>query len=155
MAKTQEAKRDVSAFPARLKGAEFAHTNYDLCVDETVTREDLLKPTFWAHVAEKLRKNDEITVTRDDGAFYAKLLVIGRDKTWAVVKEIAFVDLRDKPVALPEDVGNDYDIKNRGEHKWCVIRKIDNAVIAQGHHTRKAAEEWLDVYLKNPTAAAA
>lgn len=138
-------KRDVSLNPSRMTGAEFAHASYMATVEQGHTKEDLLNPNFWAHVAQKLRPYDEIKVRCDDDSFYATFLVLARDNTWAKLALISWTNLEDDvKTAIPDE----YEIKLRGAYlKHCVIRKKDGTVIKEQCQTKKEAAEWLESYI--------
>lgn len=118
-------------------------------------KDDLINPEFWAHTAAKLRRGDEIKVLPDDDSFYAHLLVVACDRTWARVAMLSYVELREVHTQASAAMRGDYLVKLRGPKKWSVLRKSDNKVLIEGLHQEVDAQNWLDLYLENPNAVSA
>jgi len=154
---SEEQKRDVKLSPAGLTPAEHISTVYATTSEYGVTKEDILTPSYWAHVAQKLRARDVIRVLAEDGSFYMELLVTAADKTWAKVVALNYIDfnksgkLTDEQVAT---VGNDYDVRFVPTKKWCVIRKSDRAMVVESLHSKDDAKNWLSIHLKAQGIAA-
>ncbi len=137
--------------PAALKLAEHAFNQHSVVVERHVGREHLTDPTFWAHVANKLRPGDEIRVVCEDDSYVARYFVIAKDKVWVQVHELYFSQVH-RP-SLGDNVRDAYEVRFRGPKKWSVIRKQDNAVLQDGLHSEKDGNSWLDVYLGKAAAA--
>jgi len=137
------------ALPINLKLSEQVFATYCVKVEQGVTREDLLRLDFWAHVAAKLKPWTIIVVHPDDESFYAEYLVRAADKNWARVQEIRFVSLVAETKTDPSVLEN-YEVKLRGPRRWGVIRKADNKVLVEDLANKEDAENWLALYLKNP-----
>lgn len=137
--------------PSRFHGAEYKQNVWVVNAPEEVKREDLTRPDFWSHIASQLRRNDEIKVFAEDGSYFAHILVMGADRTWANVRELAFHKLTREDIT--EAVSDDYDVKLRGPKRWSVIRKSDREVLQENMHTKDDAERWLSHHIANPEAA--
>lgn len=136
--------------PASFISAEYECTTYVATVEQGTTLDMLLDPKFWSHVANKLRPYDEIKVRCDDGTFYGHLLVLACDRTWARVFKLTFESLTSSDISLTQAaILEDYDVKFRGPRKWSVLRKSDNAVLAEGLHAEADARTWLTTHLQN------
>ena len=61
--------------PNELNGEEYARAAYRLGAQKDIMIGDLLHPTSWAHVADKLRQGDMIECVAPDGCWYLRLLV--------------------------------------------------------------------------------
>jgi len=152
----QEAIRQLDGSANRLGLVEHEQIMYVATVEQGTTREDILNPMFWAHVAPKLRPYTEITVRCDDGTLYAKLLVTQAERTWARVHVLAWHDLTTQDVAKskkdPVKVDEDrYKVTQRGPVlKWCVMDTATNppTPIREKEATRLDAITWLDGFLK-------
>jgi hypothetical protein len=137
--------------PARFKGAEYERTAYVCTVENHVTREDLTEPSYWSHVAPKLRPWDKIEVRRDDGTYYAELIVLSSARTWAKVYVSAWHNLTSTDISQTEAEGNDleFDLKYMGPHRrFAIIRKSDGAVIKDSIQTRDEAEFYRKEHIK-------
>jgi hypothetical protein len=111
-----------------------------------ITKDELLVPGFWAHIAKDLPPWTEITVMPEDEAFYAKLLVRDSGRLWALCAILSFVPLA-KEIEAP--VNKDYEVKRLGpQRKFGVRRLDDNEVIRDGFVDTEAANAWLAEHLK-------
>lgn len=134
-----------------LKTAEFSHTNYDVTPGPGVAPEMLLQPSYWGHVAAKLRPRDEITAIPVDGAWYARYLVLHADKVSA-----RLILLEQKPLeqVKPEDTEIETHRVEWGSPavKWRVIRKADKAVVKDGFDSKDLATAWMHTNLSAKAA---
>jgi len=146
-------KRDVSLTGNRLKQAEYTRTIFTATVERGHTRSDLVDPKYWAHIALKLKRGDRIEVTAEDGSFYAELMVIACDRTWAQVHVLTWHDLSASTVKLTPEVLQEYMIDFKGPEYWCVIRRSDNMVIQNKMNTEGEAKIWLEGFIRNRSAA--
>ncbi len=157
MSEVKEIKRDVTLNPSGLTPAEHVRETWCITAAFGTRREDIENPSYWAHVAQKLRPKSKIEVFTEDGSFYAEYLVLSSDKTWAKVLNLRFVDLK-KLATIPEEqaktITDGYEIKFRGPKKWSVIRKSDRAVLQEGLHSEQDAGKWLEVHLNAQGIAA-
>lgn len=125
-----------------------------------------MNPAFWANVAPSIKPYDRMEVRCDDGAFFAELLVLHSDRTFAKVRMLTFLDLQAKPEAAgdsktkgkdkkdktttDEPVGemDKYEYKFRGPQcKHSIIRKSDNAVMVEKLESKEAAIQWLTEFV--------
>ena len=147
--------------PERFKLQEFESNDYVVTIESGITREQLLDPAFFAHVAAKLRPYNEIRVRCDDGTIYARLLILTCDRTWARCRVLEWHDLTSRDVAQTQatavespavadaDPANRFRIENKGPHvKWRIVRIADNAVVREKEETKAAAQAWLNDYLR-------
>ena len=65
-----------ASMPVKLNLNDFQLSRYFEVVPPGVVLEDVLASSFWAHVAQKLRLHDQITVVAADGSFDVELRVI-------------------------------------------------------------------------------
>lgn len=155
MERTDKATPQLDA--ARFGLAEHQR-NVHLCtIEEGVDRQAVQEPAFFAHVATRCRPYDEIIVRRDDGAIFARLLVLQAERTWLRTFVLEWHELTTKDVAQTQTAMADkaaevlaqFDIKHKGPHKkWCVIRKQDAAIVREGEESKTSANTWLSEYLK-------
>jgi hypothetical protein len=113
--------------------------------------QDLENPTYWAHVAAKLKARDRIEVWTDDNAWMAECVVLAANRTEAVVKVLGAWDLNGHQVAHDRNDSDlqAYRVEYRGHfEKWGVIRKVDNALVHSQEATEGGAYAWLKERLK-------
>lgn len=131
-----------------LSTSDYVRTEYVATPDVGTDYETVLKPLFWAHVANRLRQWDEIEVRAADGTWLAKLVVIDRGPQWAKVAELHFYNFERKlevdPVATSA-AASEYELKWAGPvAKWRVTRLVDKAVMTDGHVDKADAARFLD-----------
>src|SRR5688500_12596565 len=78
---------------SKLQGKDYGAKSFIAVIDAGVPYKDVLRPSFWTHVAAKLSKWAEITIHAEDGAYYANLLVTMVTKTDVVVTELLYKQL--------------------------------------------------------------
>lgn len=129
----------------RFKPAEFCRTVWYATPEPGVTSKDLLKPGYWMHVAEKLRRGDRIEAVCEDGTWFAEYFVKSANKIEAHITLMRDIELS-KPIKKPE-VAPDYFVKHVGGGVWRVLRAVDKAELKTGLKGKEAATKWLDNYL--------
>ena len=137
--------------PARLTGAEFMRNIHVADASPGTKPQDLEDPTFWAHVAAKMKPRDRIEVWVDDNSWFAECVVLGCTKTDALVKVLGVWDLNGHQIISDRADTNlkAYRVEFRGHfEKWGVIRKVDNEVVHTGEATEGGAWSWLKERLK-------
>lgn len=147
-------KRDVKINQNRMQSGDFVRTLWVATVEQGVTREDVMDPSFWAHVSSQFKPYDRIEVRVDDGLFFLELLILACDRTWAKVYELSSHSLTASDVSLTqaEEEMAEYEVKWNGpSNKFVVIRKSDNTIIKKGME-KDEASKFLDGYLKTIAA---
>src|SRR3990167_8347282 len=125
------AEGNGKARPKRLSEGELALSEtvqlfYTPHPAEGTTREDLMEPVFWSHVAKSIRSAAEIRVIPKDGAWYGRYLVIFADNLNVRLKELEYHVLDEVPANLTES--DKYIVKWAGPiARFRVQRKADNA----------------------------
>ena len=105
------------------------------------TREDMLKPIFWSHVARKLRPMSEIRAMPKGGEWYGIYLVLYADQTQAQLKELEFYTL--DTLTEPDAESDPYLVKwISPPSKWGVVRKADKVTVKDGFANKDAAIAW-------------
>jgi hypothetical protein len=128
----------------QFKEAEYIRRVWCASPEKGVTVEDMLVPSFWAHVAKQLRPGDRIEAVGNDGSWFVELFVRSASGNDARVAVLRAVKLDQEVPAVESD---DYEIKYRGNAKWSVVRKSDKAVLIDGQDTKEQAAEWLAKHL--------
>ena len=126
------------------ESVQVSHTAYP---PVGTTREDVLNPLFWSHVAKSMRSSDTINVLPKDGAWYAEFLVIYADQIQAKVKELNYWVLEEiKESDLETEL---YQVKWISPPvKWGVVRKADKHVVKDSFPMKIEAVKWMQEHLK-------
>lgn len=124
----------------QLHTSETAHNTWTAKPEAGVTREQMLRPAFWAHVARDLRVGDHIEVLSGDTSWFLELIVRACDGIEVVVGELRHVSF----AAIASRNPDDYEIAYKGPvAKHRITRRVDNVVIKEGIATKAEAEAWL------------
>jgi hypothetical protein len=139
------------AQPTRLQAAEIARNQWDIALDPDVSKEDLVRSSFWQHYARELRRNDEVIARASDGSWRAQLLVrvVGpKDVLMSILTFWEFERVQPDSLDIPEG----YHVEWLNEiANWRVTRKGDQGrwdVLRDGLPTRAAAQDWLTEHIK-------
>lgn len=151
MEEAQE-QRNVSLNASEMKLAEFERSVYRVTLQEEYTKDDLLNPSFWAHVAQSFRPTDLVEVYRVDGKVFAQLVVMSCDKTWAKMAILQYVDLAKAEKSSLDGMESEYMVKLRGPKRWSVIRRADNQILQENLFSESDAKNWLEVYINQKAA---
>lgn len=146
-------KQDPRCYADRFTESDQTLGRFDHKAQANITKAQLLDPKYWSHVAERMTPYSEVTCRCDDGTFYAKLLVLDCGRGWANMQLLGWWNLTTADVAQTQSAlgsKDDYEIIWKGENRKHVIqRKADQVIIHEGEHRqKKAAEMWLEEYLK-------
>ena len=124
----------------QFRQAEFNRTIWAATPQAGTTKDEIIKPEFWVHVADKLKIGDRLEVSPESGEWLAELIVRATGAGGPVVHVLHFHAF----TATELPAGSDYEVKYSGASaKWRVIRKADRHVLVEGLQTREAAENWL------------
>lgn len=130
--------------PQRHRLAEQVRNAWVVNAEEGTTIQDVLEPSYWAHVARELKPYDHIEVRLETGDWIAQLLVISQGLNWAKVHMLQKHDLAMSQEAPPSS--QKHEVKWRGpQHKWCVMRLIDNQALQTGME-KDEASAWMRNY---------
>ena len=140
-----EKKREVSAIPQSMGLAEAKRRDFVVDVPEEHRREDLLDPSYWAHVARELAPFDRIEARAETSEWFSELVVVSAGRNYAVVREISHFDMtgQSEPTSAVEPK---HTVSWKGPKKFCVVRLSDRAIISEGHTTRNEADTALIQY---------
>lgn len=123
--------------PVHLPREEFAISRYFCEAPPGVMAQHVVDPDFWAHLAKKLRRHDEITVVAADGSFDLALRVIDLDPRgfWARVRVLRATGPagisglaapeRPKP-QWPDRDG--YTVEHNAVHGWRIVNRAGDIV---------------------------
>tara|TARA_Y100000310_G_scaffold320331_1_gene376681 strand:- start:5597 stop:6064 length:468 start_codon:yes stop_codon:yes gene_type:complete len=148
-------KNKVKRLPvANMRLQETDYTCWHVTLPLGVTVDDLVVPTFWAHVARHLKPLSEIRADAIDGSFITRMYVTQVGDTWAKVHVWLNTDMRDASVS--DDDPNFYVEFPNATDRWCVRRKTDKSIVKSGFTTREDAATWMQGHVAaNATEEAA
>jgi len=133
--------RSPMAHPSRMRLAEYDRQEWIVNAEPGHTIEDLMKPGYWAHMAQQMTAYDHIEVRAEDGSWVAELLVVQVDRMWAKVvlkSKFDFTVTED-----PEEL-NQHVVEWKGpQHRFAVIRTSDREKIKDGFQNKEEAAAWM------------
>lgn len=116
-----------------------------------ITKDHLLDPAYWAVLSRKLRPGDEIAAFAQDGTYYANLLVLSAERTYAKVHLLSYHALTTMDVAQTQ--ADKFRVEYKGiKLKHCVVRLSDGEILHEGSQTKDDAVRWLNEREKQLTA---
>jgi len=148
-------ERDIKVNMNRMKSGDFVRTLWVVTAEQGTTKKDIMTPSYWSHVAAQFRPYDRIEVRVDDGTYFAELLILACDRTWAKVHELTFHSLTTSDVSMTQasEEMAEFDVKWNGPaNKFIVLRKSDNEVIKKGFDDKEEAQKFLSGYMKTINA---
>jgi len=132
--------------PGRVREAQYARTHWNCIVPAGTLPEDLLKPEFWAHVAVKMKPQDQVEAWSDDGTWYAEYVVRAADRNWALLAPKTKVVFTAADIPRPDEP---YSVTYRGNlDQWSVVRKSDGSVLFKDGRTQDEATAWMRQYIR-------
>ena len=143
---TAPQERSMRPLVKKLSEADLALTEslqifYTATPPVGTTREDMLKPIFWSHVARKLKPLTEIRAIPKDGKWYGVYLVLYADQVSAQLKELSFHSL--ETLSDPSEAADKYEVKWISPPvRFGIIRKADNVTIKDRFQTKEEAIAW-------------
>jgi hypothetical protein len=109
--------------------------------------EDIVKPSYWAHISRRLHRGDIITGTKEDNSTFYELLVIEPLKTSTVVRLLREVNLEEElheAETITKETIKQFEAKwISPNNKWGVVRKKDNVTIIENLATKDDANKYI------------
>jgi len=141
-------KRDVVLNPQRIGLAEYRRQDYVVNAEIGTTIQDIMEPSYWAHVASQMQPYDHIEVRMESGEWIAELIVLAVGRNWLKVFLAANHELEAVDPDMERKTAT-HVIKWRGpQHRHSVVRLLDDAVLQDGFEDKPAAQAWLDNHLR-------
>lgn len=152
----EEIKQPKKILEKKFQVAEFARYHFHAVIDSAVTKNEVLEPSYWGHVASKLKSMSKIECFWEDGSKYLELIVIFATRTEAKVKEILFrnfVEVQSKDTVAKTNAFTGIERDGHRVHfnpsvQWRIVRLSDNVVIKQNLPTQEAALQELSDIIK-------
>lgn len=136
--------------------AQFSTNRWAVKLTEGQSMDDLLRDSYWANIASKLRRGDVIEVRNDECTMYAELFVravpiTGTPMTWAKVAVLREPVYFDQPSVIADVTA--FKVKwNPGAKSYQVHRAADNEVVSRNHPSKDMAEAWVADHLQKIAA---
>src|SRR3990167_6885087 len=143
---TAPQERSMRPLVKKLSEADLALTEslqifYTATPPVGTTREDMLNPIFWSHVARKLKSLTEIRAMPKDGLWYGVYLVLYADQQQAKLKELSFHSL--EVLEEPGTAADPYTVEWISPPvRYGIRRKADKHVMKDGFQTKDQAIAW-------------
>lgn len=152
MSNKQKNKKDDGPEPSaslranRFTDASYVRNFWSVSAEVGTTKQDMMKPEYWAHVANMLKPCDRLEVQVEDGSYFAEFIVRTCGNTWATVSLINERKLQD--VESPKEAVQ-FEAQWKGASlKWCVVRLSDKQNIHEGAASEQEAMTWMQDYEK-------
>lgn len=114
---------------------------FHVFVPSGVTIDDVLNPSSWTHIAQKLQPMSHIFVTAEDNTFCALLRVVSCGQLWAKTAVIWHKDLTKNATPALKD-GRVLEVKYvSNRYKWGVQRVSDGEWVSKDHMTEAEAQQ--------------
>jgi hypothetical protein len=128
--------------------AEHRFRRFNAIVSPHLNETGLEDPDLWAMIAPQLRMGDEIRAVAEDNSFVALLFVTFAQGTDARVKVVygSNLDAVDHD-EINREV-NDYQIMQKGQLKWCIVKMSTGERIKENIPTQAEAQKELEEYRK-------
>lgn len=148
---TAPQKRVVQALnQTRIKEAAFMRNEWFVSVPAGTMADDLSDSAYWRNVAQMFKPFDMIEAVTEDGAWYARFIIIKADRLWAKVHRLEFANLLVAHENMPLTEDQNHAVEWKGPtSKFAVIRKSDMAVLKDGFQSQLEGMQWLDGHLKS------
>lgn len=146
VAEPEPIKRRIRLNSQDMQLTEGQQSMYTATPPAGTTREDVLDPSFWTHVATRVRPMTEVTVIPKDGAWYGKYFVRYADRTSARVAELMYQKLE---VVTAADIDNDmFGVDFTTGQQFFVFRKADKTVLQESFQNKEDAVQWMHDHMK-------
>lgn len=112
--------------------------------------EDILKPEYWADVANRVRRRDHIEADWIDGTRLVVLRILGVGSDFVKVQKMAEYEF----AATAKSGIDNFEVKwiAPGTHKFGIIRKSNKEYVETGFDSSNDADDWLKQNLANIAA---
>jgi hypothetical protein len=127
--------------PWSLREAGVYRQIFRLTLNNAFTKEDLLNPYKWRQIAKsqpQLNTGSIVEVLREDMAFFATMIVVGKVMDEVFLKFINFISFEDEAANPSKE--SDFEISWKGPvRKFAIIRKSDNSLRKDGLASKEEA----------------
>jgi hypothetical protein len=116
--------------------------DFHVFVPSGVSVEDILEPSAWTHIAQRLQPMCHIYVTAEDNSFCALLRVLSCGQLWAKTAVIWHKDLSESIRSGSPKGGSVLEVQYvSNRYKWGVKRIADGKWVSMDHVTEADAQQ--------------
>jgi len=132
--------------PTNIEEAAYERNVWQVKPAIKATIKDLLEPSYWAHVAKRMKAGDRIEAIPDDRHYYAEFFVLAASTNWVKLVLMREVELvKDNETTATEG----FVVEFAGNHRWRV--RQGDEILTKGHDDKPAATKWLTEHMKDLT----
>jgi hypothetical protein len=131
--------------PNQLLLAQFGYQQFNVEFNTIVSKEALTDPRTWAHVVGKLKMNDEIRVVCASATMLARLMVTFANGFDVRLRVLSYEVFEEEDIS---DDNDEYFIKQRGQQKWCLMKRGNPVPILKDMPEKAIAEQQKSQYLR-------
>lgn len=115
---------------------------FHVFVPSGVLINDILNPSAWTHIAQKLQPMSHIFVTAEDNSYCALLRVLSCGQLWAKTAVIWHKDLTESIESNQHKTDRVLEVQYiSNRYKWGVKRISDGAWVSKDHATEADAQQ--------------
>jgi hypothetical protein len=134
--------------PAEFSLFEHSTRKFNATVPGGSSEEDLENPDLWVNCAQKMEMGDEVRCLADDMSFVAYGICTFVQGSVAKIKIIAGYELDAVDYEAVADEASNFECKQRGPKKWCIINKKNGDIVKEMIPTQLQAMKELADYQK-------
>lgn len=126
----------------RMKLAEHARNVHVVSVPAGTSKDDVLVPSYWAHVAHQIKPKDRMELWAEDRSWFADAIVVKASRLEVHLRTVSYLDMDAvaEPVAARKD---GYHVDYGGPvDLYRVVRDGDAKVMTLGL-TKAEADQWI------------
>jgi hypothetical protein len=116
---------------------------FDSMVRAGTTKEQLTDPALWVNVATKMNPGDEVRVRAEDDSFVALLHVTYTVGNQVRLHLLSYHDMEAVDYDTMHKSVSKFELKMRGQQKWCIMDKESGDVIKSLIPTQLEAQQEL------------
>ena len=128
--------------PERMALRETVINDFVVDLPMSVSLEQALEPSYWAHVSDQMHPGDHVLLRAEDGSWVANLVVAYCERSFAKMRLDRLLKLDADTDTPTETIKHKVDWKGP-RLKYCVIRTSDSALLKQECVTKDEAISWM------------
>jgi len=146
MAKSAEQIKVNPLRPADFGLIEHTVRRFNAVVPSGLSKDELEDPGLWVNVAGKLEMGSEIRCLALDMSFVAYGICTYAQGTIVKLKVIEFHKLDAIDIDQMDAKTSDFEVKMRGQKKWCISKRSTGEIIKEGIPTKTECLKELEDY---------
>lgn len=136
----------MKLLPNQIELAEYVRSIYVVSPTPDTSFEEVLAPSSWAHIAQKIKIGSRIEVMPEDGSYFAELLVQDVGAQWLKLVVLRHVEITPAEKVVEDEI---FKIQWAGPNaKYRVLRIADLENMKDGFVTKTQASDWIREHKK-------